>query len=102
MTTSFRAGEAPSSALEACLKGGGQMGALMRSINWAETPLGPVSSWPPSLRTMVGVILGNRFPMMIGWGPDHIQLYNDGYRVILGDKHPKSMGQACAECWSEV
>jgi signal transduction histidine kinase len=102
MTTSFRGGEAPRSELEDCLKGGGQMGALMRSINWAETPLGPVSSWPPSLHTMVGVMLGNRFPMMIGWGPDLIQLYNDGYRVILGDKHPKSLGQACAECWSEV
>ncbi|MGA2408923.1 MAG: hypothetical protein ABSG46_00840, partial [Candidatus Binataceae bacterium] len=65
MTTSFRSREAESSELEDCLKGGGQMGALMRSVNWAETPLGPVSSWPPSLRTMVGVMLGNRFPMMI-------------------------------------
>ena len=102
MTTSFRGGEAPGSEPEDCLSGGGQMGALMRSINWAETPLGKVSSWAPSLRAMVRVMLGNRFPMMIGWGPDLIQLYNDGYRVILGDKHPKSLGQACAQCWSEV
>lgn len=25
-----------------CLAGGGEMGALMRSIDWAQTPLGPV------------------------------------------------------------
>jgi hypothetical protein len=51
---------------------------------------------------MVGMMLGNRFPMMIGWGPNLLQLYNDGYRQILGDKHHKSMGQPCAQCWSEV
>jgi len=102
MTTSLRGGDAPSSEPEDCLSGGGQMGALMRSINWAETPLGPVLSWVASLRAMVRVLLGNRFPMMIGWGPDLIQLYNNGYGQILEDKHPKSLGQACAQCWSEV
>ena len=78
------------------------MGALMRYINWEDTRLGPVSSWPSTLRSMVRVMLGNRFPMMIGWGPDLLQLYNDGYRPILGNKHPKSIGQPCAQCWSEV
>jgi signal transduction histidine kinase len=102
MTTSLRDGDAAESKPEECLNGGGEMGALMRSINWEETPLGPVSSWPSTLRSMVRVMLGNRFPMMIGWGPHLLQLYNDGYRPILGDKHPKSMGQPCAQCWSEV
>ena len=78
------------------------MGALMRATRWEETALGPVESWSPALRTMVGVLLGNRFPMVILWGPNFIQLYNDAYRVILGDKHPRSLGQACAECWAEI
>src|SRR6478752_9620019 len=84
------------------LRGGGEMGALMRATRWEETALGPVESWSPALRTMVGVLLGNRFPMVILWGPNFIQLYNDAYRPMLGDKHPRSLGQACAECWSEI
>ncbi|HET7538820.1 MAG TPA: ATP-binding protein [Polyangiaceae bacterium] len=78
------------------------MGALIRSTRWEDTPLGPVEKWPPALRTMVGVLLGNRFPMIILWGPNFIQLYNDAYRPMLGEKHPRSLGQACAECWSEI
>jgi hypothetical protein len=31
-----------------------------------------------------------------------IQLYNDVCRPILGDKHPRSMGQACQERWAEI
>ncbi|HKO49810.1 MAG TPA: ATP-binding protein, partial [Polyangiaceae bacterium] len=78
------------------------MGALIRAKHWQDTPLGPTESWSPALRTLVGVLLGNRFPMIILWGPDFIQLYNDAYRPILGDKHPRSLGQACAECWAEI
>ncbi|HYQ42023.1 MAG TPA: histidine kinase dimerization/phospho-acceptor domain-containing protein, partial [Polyangiaceae bacterium] len=84
------------------MRGGGEMGALIRGMRWEDTPLGPVETWSPALRTMVGVLLGNRFPMVILWGPNFIQLYNDAYRPMLGDKHPRSLGQACAECWSEI
>lgn len=31
---------------EDCLAGGGEMGALMRSLDWSAILLGPVSSWP--------------------------------------------------------
>ena len=33
------------------------MGALMRALDWAATPLGPVESWPQSLRTAVSICL---------------------------------------------
>ena len=29
-----------------CFDGGGEMGALMRSMDWSATPLGPVAGWP--------------------------------------------------------
>jgi signal transduction histidine kinase len=85
-----------------CLAGGGEMGSLMRSIDWARTPLGPVAKWPASLRTMVTVVLGNRFPMCIWWGPELRHLYNDGYRPMLGAKHPASIGQPGSEVWAEI
>ena len=82
--------------------GGGEMSALMRSIGWSATPLGPPSTWSQALRTMVGLLLHNSFPLLLWWGPEFVQLYNDAYRPIPGAKHPRSMGQAARECWAEI
>src|SRR5580765_2620126 len=84
------------------LVGGGEMGELIRSIDWAKTPLGPIGSWPPTLRTMVGLLLANRFPLLLWWGPDYVQVYNDAYRPILGSKHPWALGLPTSQCWSEI
>ena len=74
--------------------GGGEMGVLMRSIDWSQTPLGVKEQWPQSLRTSLSICLASRFPILIWWGPDLVMLYNDAYRPILGTtKHPESMGQ---------
>lgn len=78
------------------------MGALMRSMDWSKTPIGPVSTWSPALRTMVSLLLRNRFQLILWWGPQFVQFYNDVYRPILGDKHPMSMGQPASECWAEI
>ena len=88
---------------EDCLVGGGEMGALMRSLDWSATLLGPVSSWPQSLRTAVSILLASRFPMLIHWGPELVQFYNDGFRPILGDlKHPGALGQPAYPWWTEI
>lgn len=78
------------------------MGALMRATDWSKTKLGPVENWPKSLRTMLGVVLGSRFPMLLWWGPGLLHLYNDAYRPILRDKHPASLAAPAAEIWAEV
>ncbi|WP_341871357.1 ATP-binding protein [Spirosoma oryzicola] len=84
---------------EQFLGGGGEMGKLIRSMDWSQTPLGPVSSWPQSLRTSVSLCLSSTFPILIAWGPETIQIYNDSYRPICGAKHPESMGQNFRICW---
>jgi PAS domain S-box-containing protein len=81
---------------------GGDMGALMQTVDWAETPLGPVETWPQSLRTSVSICLFSRFPILIWWGADYVMLYNDAYRPMLGQKHPQSMGQRGQACWAEI
>lgn len=78
------------------------MGALMRSMDWSKTPVGALESWSPVLRMMVRLLLSNRFPLLLWWGPHYCQLYNDPYRPVLGDKHPASMGQRASECFSEI
>jgi signal transduction histidine kinase len=91
-----------SGIVDQCLAGGGEMGALLRSIDWANTPWGPVATWPTSLRTIVAVMLGSPFPMCIWWGREFRHLYNDGYRPMLGKKHPASIAQLASEVWAEI
>jgi PAS domain S-box-containing protein len=89
-------------AVERMFPGGGQMGARMRAMDWASTPLGPVRIWPRELRTFVGMVLANHFPMNLLWGPDLVQLYNDAYIPLMGDKHPTHLGRPCRETWAEI
>jgi two-component system sensor histidine kinase VicK len=86
-----------------CLEGGGEMGELIRSIDWSKTPIGDPSTWPSALRTSVSLMLNSYFPMYIAWGEGYTQLYNDGYRPILGaTKHPQAMGISTRETFAEI
>ncbi len=80
----------------------GEMAARLRAIDWAATPLGPVSGWSPTLQTMVRFLLASRFPMLLWWGPGYVQFYNDAYIPVPGTKHPRAAGQRAEECWPEI
>lgn len=75
---------------------------LIARIDWAQTPLGDAGQWPPALRTVLQLVLNNRFPMVFWWGPQFVQFYNDQYTPMLGEKHPRSMGQGAQACWEEI
>jgi PAS domain S-box-containing protein len=76
--------------------------ALGRSTNWAATSLGPVESWPESLRGMVRACLESKTALAIWAGPDWVLIHNDAYAPMLGRKHPWAMGQPAREVWSEI
>jgi len=84
------------------LAGGGEMGELIRSMDWSATPLGAPSGWPQSLRTSVSLCLSSTFPILVCWGPDDIQIYNDAYRPICGDLHPAAMGAPFKVVWASA
>ncbi|WP_426197274.1 ATP-binding protein [Massilia sp. DWR3-1-1] len=84
------------------LSGGGEMGTLIRAIDWSATALGPPQGWPQSLRTSVSLCLSSTFPILVAWGPDDIQIYNDAYRPICGGLHPRSMGAPFKEIWASA
>jgi PAS domain S-box-containing protein len=88
-------------AVQKLFTGPGEMRALMRSIDWSTTRLGPVITWPPMLQMMVRALLATRFPMSIFWGENYIELYNDAYIPILSSKHP-AVGQPLGETWPEI
>ncbi|MCP3167834.1 ATP-binding protein [Myxococcus qinghaiensis] len=100
-------GEGPpriaTSVPESFLAGGGEMGGLIRSMDWSRTAIGPMGAWPQSLKTALSVCLGSKFPMFVWWGRDLTIFYNDAYAPILGTlKHPRFLGRSAKEQWAEV
>src|ERR1700722_6366844 len=79
-----------------------EMSALIRAKDWSETVLGASEGWSASLTLVVNLVLASGFPMAVRWGPDFVMIYNDGYRPILGDKHPWALGLPFREVWPEV
>src|ERR1041384_2227682 len=96
------AAKAATTEAERVLAGGGEVGALARSIDWSQTAIGPVEGWSQALRSTTALVLHNHFGMLLWWGPKFVQIYNDAYRPVLGSKHPRAMGQETSECWSEI
>jgi PAS domain S-box-containing protein len=85
------------------LAGGGELGRLIGSRDWSQTSLGPIDTWPQSLKTSVNLILNARHPMWIGWGKDAAFLYNDAYIQVLSlAKHPGALGKPTIEVWPEI
>jgi hypothetical protein len=86
--------------------GGSGNGRLMAAFDWSTTPVGPVSSWPASLRYAVRTVLASRFPMILTWGPRYTQFYNDAYATLIGAKHPGAIGDdlrvTLAEGWTAL
>ena len=79
-----------------------EIGRLYRATDWASTPLGPVEAWPQALKTLLALVLRQGMPQSLCWGPDLLQLYNDAYCAIMGDKHPSGLGKPVLENWAEV
>src|SRR5690242_16755468 len=81
-----------------------EMTTLIREKDWTTTAVGPPATWPQSLRTILNVMLDNKFPMFLWWGPELICFYNDAYRPSLGNegKHPHILGIPAEEAWTEI
>ena len=78
------------------------MGALIRAFDWSRTPLGPIRTWPQSLKTAVNIVLRSPVPLVMLWGRDGIMIYNDAYSVFAGGRHPTLLGSKVLEGWPEV
>src|SRR5688572_10523474 len=84
------------------LKGGGEMGALIRAYDWSTTSLGPPIAWPQSLKTSIAIMLRSGYPIFVWWGPEMIMFHNDAYLPVLGKKHPYALGKSATLIWSEI
>jgi hypothetical protein len=48
--------------------GGGEMGERIRAFDWASTPLGPMETWSPALRTMLPTLILHQANPGREWG----------------------------------
>ncbi|MDD4973742.1 MAG: ATP-binding protein [Bacteriovorax sp.] len=85
------------------LSGGGEIGALIRTLNWSQTPVGSPETWPASLKNTIRLILDNGSPMYVVWGSEYIQFYNDAFNSVLGkDSRPVAMGMGARGTFTEA
>jgi len=75
---------------------------LLAEFDWSQTELGAIEDWPVERRAVVQTALGSLFPIWLAWGDDLVQIYNDGYNRIYGDKHPGAFGAKAVESWPEI
>lgn len=95
-------GESEDAGQDGLLGGTTEMHARWRARDWAATPLGPVSSWPITLRVLAPVVLASGVPTALLWGESHVVLYNDAYIPLMGAQHPRALGAPLFETAPET
>ncbi|UQS16105.1 PAS domain S-box protein [Pseudomonas sp. HS6] len=76
--------------------------ALIARTDWSRSPLGSADNWPQSLRTAVDIVIHSPMPMLLLWGPQLTQIYNNGFALLAGSKHPHAFGQPAHLIWPEL
>jgi hypothetical protein len=65
---------------------------VARNIDWSNTPLGPIESWPQDLCTMANLVMADPEPTVLFWGKENIMIYNELYVPVVLPKHPECLG----------
>src|SRR5262245_30183347 len=83
----------------ACAGGMADSRAPVRTIDWAATALGPVATWPHTLKAAVDLCVAANTPMALAWGDERTMIYNEAYEPLCGDRHPGCFGADFRQCW---
>jgi signal transduction histidine kinase len=82
------------------------MAIRISSFDWSQTPLGEIATWSQSFKSLIKTVLASRYPMVLTWGREFTQFYNDAYSQLIGDKHPAALGLdiriTLAEAWDTL
>lgn len=84
------------------LSGSGAMGERIKAQDWSGRSLGPIESWPPSLRTALDICLHFPAPACVAWGRQRAQIYNDAYSRLSVINHAAALGEDFARSWSQA
>jgi PAS domain S-box-containing protein len=79
------------------------MRELVQTHDWSATPLGPMTQWPASLKVIVALILDSTEPMVVWWGRESLQIYNDAYAPrVDSDDGVLALGRPAAQSWKHA
>jgi signal transduction histidine kinase/ActR/RegA family two-component response regulator/PAS domain-containing protein len=79
-----------------------EMERQMRAFPWETSAVGPVASWPHSLKQAVRTVLDLRMPAYLAWGDTYVQFFNDAYMPILGARCDSALGNDTRVTWPEA
>jgi signal transduction histidine kinase/ActR/RegA family two-component response regulator len=74
----------------------------MQAHPWQASAVGPVESWPFSLKLAVRTVLDCQLPMYLIWGEEYTEFYNDAYFPVIGDKKEGAIGGDARRTWAEI
>ena len=100
MTESSDAAQEPTAPppTDGAWDGAAAMRSVYQQVDWSATALGPQETWPALLRLVADLCLDSDSPVLMGWGPDLLMLYNEAYIPLLGaEKHPWALGRPASE-----
>jgi PAS domain S-box-containing protein len=76
---------------------------LANSFDWSKTELGPIPTWPEALRAAVRLMLVSDVPMVMLTGKEKgVLIYNNGYALFAGNRHPSIFGKPVLDAWPEI
>lgn len=81
---------------------GSETAKLIHEIDWSSTSIGSIDLWPNSLINAINICLSAPQPIVIFYGDQLIQIYNDGYKKLIGIKHPYAFGKPFKEIWKNL
>jgi PAS domain S-box-containing protein len=88
---------------QASLSGGGRAGAILREFDWSATAVGIPDRWPEALRISLRILLNTNHPMLIWWGKELTQFYNDGFSEIAWPHvRTHGLGASGKSYWREI
>jgi PAS domain S-box-containing protein len=80
----------------------GDIGRLLASLDFSNSPLGAVEDWSAALKGLMATVLPVKAQIVVFWGAQYVALYNDAYAPSIGLKHPRALGRPAVENWSEL
>ncbi|MDB5702269.1 MAG: hybrid sensor histidine kinase/response regulator [Sphingomonadales bacterium] len=78
----------------------GEISSRIATFDWDATSIGPIKSWPESLKAIIGFIVRSPVPLVLLWGEDGVMIYNDAYAVFAHGF--EKLGMKVREGWPEV
>jgi PAS domain S-box-containing protein len=84
------------------LRDGSEVSSRIAAYDWAQTPLGPIESWPQCLCNILGFMLASPVPLVLLWGEEGVMIYNDAYSVFAGGRNSRLLGSNVREGWEEI